>query len=290
MLLVGVPATFTERGGTLQLFWGLLVCFATFGAYMMYAPFIADSDDMLSQLAQLQIFLTLLSSLALSAVPPSKIVGDMVTAILFLVPLLGVALETPLLAELAFLSSKLKAGFARLFPNCKPPEFQVSDDDQPQPPPTLPGYWCKLVGLERAPEKNGSLVQIVVKDGKFYVDPAYDHVEVTCGDESFYARPMNLVPLVGSEKVAPFHEGRTPVAADEDQGRAAQDAVPAREAPAAPAPAPLTPDISPTTSPRANVQARKSVHVSYDDEDWGVTPAPAPLPAPSSGRSPNLNA
>ena len=263
MLLVGVPAMFPDRGGTLQLFWGLLVCFATFGAYMMYAPFIEDSDDMLSQLAQLQIFLTLLSSLALSAVPPSKIVGDMVTVILFLVPLLGVALETPLLAELAFLFSKLKASFARLFPNCKPPELQL---EQPQPP-TLPGYWCKLVGLEKAPEKNGSLVQIIVKDGKFYVDPEYDHVEVMCGEESFYARPMNLVPLVGSEKVAPFHEGRTKTAVDEDQVRTAQDAV-TRDARA---PAPLTPDISPTTSPRATL-------------------APVPLPAPKSGRSPNLNA
>ena len=68
MLIVGVPSVFPDRGGTAQLFWGLLVCFSTFGAYMMYAPFVEDSDDMLSQLAQLQIFLTLLSSLSLRAV------------------------------------------------------------------------------------------------------------------------------------------------------------------------------------------------------------------------------
>jgi hypothetical protein len=32
VLLVGVPSTFPERGGTAQLFWGLIVCFGTFGA------------------------------------------------------------------------------------------------------------------------------------------------------------------------------------------------------------------------------------------------------------------
>lgn len=63
----------------------------------MYAPFVEDSDDQLSQLAQLQIFLTLLSSLALRATPPSELVGNMVTVVLFLVPCIGIALETPLL-------------------------------------------------------------------------------------------------------------------------------------------------------------------------------------------------
>ena len=35
VLLVGVPAVGFEPGGALQLFWGLLVCFITFGMYMM---------------------------------------------------------------------------------------------------------------------------------------------------------------------------------------------------------------------------------------------------------------
>ena len=35
VLIVGVPSTFTGRGGIEQLFWGLLVCFSTFGAYMV---------------------------------------------------------------------------------------------------------------------------------------------------------------------------------------------------------------------------------------------------------------
>ena len=127
VLLVGVPSTFPERGGTAQLFWGLLVCFVTFGAYMMYAPFIEDSDDKLSQLAQLQIFLTLLSSLALSAVPPSEVVGQLVTVILFLVPLLGVALETPLLEVLGQAFGVIRGAFVKLFPNFKPPTFRVDE-------------------------------------------------------------------------------------------------------------------------------------------------------------------
>lgn len=55
VLLVGVPATFPERGGTLQLVWGLLVCFISAGMYMMYAPYVENGDDRLSQLAQLQV-------------------------------------------------------------------------------------------------------------------------------------------------------------------------------------------------------------------------------------------
>jgi len=107
VLLVGVPSTFPDRGGTAQLFWGLLVCFGTFGAYMMYAPFVEDSDDHLSQVAQLQIFLTLLSSLALRTTPPSKLVGDMVTIILFLVPCIGVLLETPIIDEARAIVARL---------------------------------------------------------------------------------------------------------------------------------------------------------------------------------------
>jgi len=121
VLIVGVPSTFTDRGGTAQLFWGLLVCFFTFGSYMMYAPFIEDSDDQLSQLAQLQIFLTLLSSLSLRATPPSEFVSSLVTVVLFIVPLLGLALETPLLEVLGDAKAKLGELIHKCFPNLKPP-------------------------------------------------------------------------------------------------------------------------------------------------------------------------
>ena len=157
VLLVGVPSIFPDRGGTAQLFWGLLVCFATFGksratikpcsprvpsslhqclsrpagAYMMYAPFVEDSDDKLAQLAQLQVFLTLLSSLSLRAVPPSEFVASLVTVILFLVPLIGVALETPLFDVVGELRGALSGMFVKLFPNINltPPPFIGAADN-----------------------------------------------------------------------------------------------------------------------------------------------------------------
>jgi len=91
VLLVGVPAMFPERGGNMQLVWGLLVCFITFGMYMMWAPFIKDSDDHLQQLAQLQIFISLVASLSLRATPPDPLMSGLVSALLFIVPLLGLA-------------------------------------------------------------------------------------------------------------------------------------------------------------------------------------------------------
>ena len=135
MLLVGVPAIFPERGGTAQLFWGLLVCFLSASFYMMAAPYIEDSDDHLAQLAQLQIFLTLLSSLALRAVPPSEAVGNMVTVLLFFVPLSGVIFQTKIFDDLLWLFGKLRVAFMKAFPNFKPPapklplgDTQAGDD------------------------------------------------------------------------------------------------------------------------------------------------------------------
>jgi len=89
VLLVGVPATFPERGGNLQLVWGLLVCFISAGMYNMYAPFIDDGDDRLSQLAQLQVFVTLVASLGLRTTPPEPILTNMLNILLVLVPLVG---------------------------------------------------------------------------------------------------------------------------------------------------------------------------------------------------------
>jgi len=136
VLLVGIPSVFPERGGVAQMFWGLLVCFATFGAYMMYTPFIEDSDDQLSQLAQLQIFLTLVSSLALRATPPSAMVGQMVTVVLFLVPLIGIALETPLLGLLGTVLAKLRRTLAVYCVHLKPPPVTFTGSGASDAPAT----------------------------------------------------------------------------------------------------------------------------------------------------------
>jgi len=86
VLLVGVPTMFPDRGGTIQLVWGLLVCFITFGMYMMYAPFVADSDDQLQQMAQLQIFMTLAASIGLRATPPDPLLSNLLGVLLVVTP------------------------------------------------------------------------------------------------------------------------------------------------------------------------------------------------------------
>jgi len=89
VLLVGVPATFPDRGGNLQLVWGLLVCFISAGMYMMYAPYVEDGDDRLAQLAQLQVFVTLAASIGLRATPPEPILTSLCNILLVLVPVVG---------------------------------------------------------------------------------------------------------------------------------------------------------------------------------------------------------
>ena len=56
---------FFEMGSVAQLTYGLLVCFLSFGLYMMFSPYADDSDDRLAQLCQMQIFFSLVSSLLL---------------------------------------------------------------------------------------------------------------------------------------------------------------------------------------------------------------------------------
>lgn len=54
---------FFEMGSVSQLTYGLVVCFLSFGAYMLFRPYVSDSDDRLAQLCQMQIFFSLVSSI-----------------------------------------------------------------------------------------------------------------------------------------------------------------------------------------------------------------------------------
>ena len=64
ILLVGMPVFF-EMGSVAQLSYGLLVCFLSFGAYMLLTPYTSESDDRLAQLCQMQIFFSLVASIML---------------------------------------------------------------------------------------------------------------------------------------------------------------------------------------------------------------------------------
>lgn len=124
-MLVGVPAVFPGRGGNAQLVWGLIVCFGTFGAYMMYAPFIEDSDDHLQQLCQLQIFVTLVASIGLRMTPPDEGLAALISVVLFFIPFFAIAMETPIVEECragVLMLRKLlnKALVGKRFSNVKP--------------------------------------------------------------------------------------------------------------------------------------------------------------------------
>ena len=56
---IGLPVFFMP-GSMEQLVLGLFVCFASFGLYMMFAPYRLDRTDHLSQVCQVVIFFTLL--------------------------------------------------------------------------------------------------------------------------------------------------------------------------------------------------------------------------------------
>ena len=65
---------------------------------MMWAPFLNYSDDQLQQLAQFQIFLTLVASIGLRMTPPSYTLATMMTVLLMCIPFIGLGLETPIVS------------------------------------------------------------------------------------------------------------------------------------------------------------------------------------------------
>jgi len=80
---------------------------------MMWAPFIDDSDDQLQQLAQVQIFLTLVASTGLRLTPPDETVAMISTVCLYIIPVFAIFMETPLAEELRGGVRMLKACCSR---------------------------------------------------------------------------------------------------------------------------------------------------------------------------------
>ena len=92
MLLILVPIFF-EPDSPEQLTVGLIVCFATYGMYMMYAPYQSERSDMLAQVCQVQIFFSLLSSIVLKTNPESVAMGYILPFMMVVPPVLAVLFQ-----------------------------------------------------------------------------------------------------------------------------------------------------------------------------------------------------
>jgi len=100
LALVCMPVAF-KPGSVAQLLFGLITCFVTFGLYTNIAPYEEPQANVLAQACQVQIFFTLLSSIALKfdagKSDASERNMDIMLTILFFLPLsLTVLLRTPL--------------------------------------------------------------------------------------------------------------------------------------------------------------------------------------------------
>lgn len=99
-----------------------MVCFLTFGLYMLYAPFVEDSDDQLQQLAQVQIFFSLVASIGLRMTPPDRTLEMIVSVCFFIIPIFAFVAETEIADQVRgayslfkrFSSKKIMAGARRL--------------------------------------------------------------------------------------------------------------------------------------------------------------------------------
>ena len=84
--LVCVPV-FLPAGSSGQLLFGLIICFLTYGVYSALRPYSGPFDNSFANLAQVLIFFTILSSIALSTASPTdittKVVDVLLTALFF---------------------------------------------------------------------------------------------------------------------------------------------------------------------------------------------------------------
>ena len=90
--LVGLPVI-CRPGSAEQLIIGLFVAFATFAAYTSIGPFIGDADDMLMQVCQVQIFISLLAGIALRTGAESPVMTYILVVFTICPPVLAIVSE-----------------------------------------------------------------------------------------------------------------------------------------------------------------------------------------------------
>ncbi|KOO31505.1 mastigoneme-like protein [Chrysochromulina tobinii] len=99
ILLIGLPIFF-PAGSPAQLIFGLIICFLSYGAYCVCAPYVENEDDILAQVAQVVIFFSLVSSLVTNAYPNDPIMSALLPALLAVPVILTVLFEMSLLKYL----------------------------------------------------------------------------------------------------------------------------------------------------------------------------------------------
>merc|ERR1711935_759523 len=105
-----LPVFFQPSGSASQLLFGLMVCFVCFGAYVHFDPFEDRGNDAVARLCQVQIFFSLLSSVALSFSDDENAgsnIDVLLVVLLFLPVTLAVVLESPLKPAVSALMSRL---------------------------------------------------------------------------------------------------------------------------------------------------------------------------------------
>ena len=83
-----VPVFFQPSGSAAQLVFGLMVCFVCFGVYVAFDPFEDRGNDAVAKLCQLQIFFSLLASVALTSTSEQGAGSnmDILLVVLYFVP------------------------------------------------------------------------------------------------------------------------------------------------------------------------------------------------------------
>ena len=81
-----LPVFFQPSGSASQLIYGLMICFVAFGAYVHCDPYEDRGNDAVAALCQMQIFFSLLASVALTSVSDAGTNMDVLLVVLYFLP------------------------------------------------------------------------------------------------------------------------------------------------------------------------------------------------------------
>ena len=127
-----------------------------------YAPFIDDGDDFLSQICQMQIFFSLLSTIILQTNPNSPMMAVLLPMLIAVPPISGFVFESGILDELKKVTSFLDNGLPIPFTGGRRVGVGCRSKTN--------GFLERLLGVKKAPEEPEEDVGVCAAPSK----PAWD--------------------------------------------------------------------------------------------------------------------
>ena len=147
LVVVGLPCIF-PTGSVSQLFFGVLVCFLTWGILLYVRPYERASDGLIASTSQFSLFCTIGASMLLKTNSDSPVIDGVLTTLLLAPLVIAVASEVGIDTSASWIGNALSRRTATLrnravalfdrFNSTEPRQAVASDEPQPNDSTTSP--------------------------------------------------------------------------------------------------------------------------------------------------------